>query len=67
MIGNITLNLPAVIEFGAGKIGTLPNHLQGFTRVFILVDKPVFPKIEPIAGEIEKSGSRSLFVDGGGS
>ena len=58
MIGNITLNLPAVIEFGAGKIGTLPNHLQGFTRVFILVDKPVFSKIEPIAGEIEKSGSQ---------
>ncbi len=61
MIANITLNLPSVIEFGAGKIGTLPHHLQGFTRVFILVDKPVFTKIEPIAGELEKSGSTVLL------
>ena len=61
MIANISLNLPAVIEFGAGKINTLSLHLQGCRKIFLLVDKPVFPKIEPLVREIESSG-KEVFV-----
>jgi alcohol dehydrogenase class IV len=56
MSANITLNLPPVIEFGAGKIATLVDHLQGSSKVFLLVDKPLLAKIAPLAGVIEKSG-----------
>ena len=46
MIPNITLNWPGVIEFGVGKINSLEDHLEGFSRIFCLTDPPMKEKIE---------------------
>jgi alcohol dehydrogenase class IV len=56
MIAPITLNLPATIEFGAGKIETLLDHLAQSDRVFVLVDPPILPAVQPLLNELSGTG-----------
>jgi alcohol dehydrogenase class IV len=56
MIAPITLNLPATIEFGAGKIETLRDHLAQSDRVFVLVDPPILPAVQPLLNELSGTG-----------
>lgn len=57
MLRPISLNFPNTIEFGEGKISTLPAHLSDCKRVFILVDPPILDKIKPTIEEIKSNGS----------
>lgn len=63
MIRDITLSWPPIIEFGAGKLSTLTDHLAECSRVFVLCDPPIVPRIEPIFGELKASGTRVLISD----
>lgn len=56
MIQPLTLHWPRVIEFGAGKIRTLHEHLKNSKRVFFLVDKPIMSAVSPILRELENTG-----------
>ena len=60
MIPNTTLNWPNVIEFGAGKIGTLTKHLKECKRVYFLADPPIMSKITPLISELEGVGIKIL-------
>ncbi|MCK5072717.1 MAG: iron-containing alcohol dehydrogenase [Bacteriovoracaceae bacterium] len=56
MIQATTLNWPNLIEFGAGKIKTLKDHLENSKRAFILVDPPIKPMVESLLNEISRTG-----------
>jgi alcohol dehydrogenase class IV len=56
MINNTTLNWPAVIEFGLGKIQSLMEHLEGCRRVFFLIDVPIKSKIDPVLAALKQRG-----------
>ncbi|MEN8127868.1 MAG: iron-containing alcohol dehydrogenase [Planctomycetota bacterium] len=58
MINPITINVPGSIEFGAGKINTLTEHLKQNKRVFVLVDKPVVGIIKPIIVKLIDAGKK---------
>jgi alcohol dehydrogenase class IV len=60
MIRDITLSWPPVIEFGAGKLSTLASHLGECSRVFVLCDPPIAPRIDPILGQLKASGTRVM-------
>lgn len=60
MIAPLTLNVPNCIEFGSGKLSALPSHLKNRNRVFVLVDAPIRPKVDPLIGELEKAGKAVL-------
>ncbi|MEJ2057644.1 MAG: iron-containing alcohol dehydrogenase, partial [Desulfofustis sp.] len=57
MIKPITLNLPTAIEFGAGAISKLKNHLASNKRIFVLVDRPVLGRIEPTLKALSDAGA----------
>jgi len=61
MIPNTTLQWPAVMEFGAGKLQTLADHLAGRRSIFILADVPVKDALEPIIGELRQRHSRVML------
>ena len=61
MIKELTLNLPSTVEFGAGKLTTLMNHLNGIKRVFFLIDAPVKDKVLPVIEELERQGIQILI------
>lgn len=56
MINPITINVPATIEFGSGKIDSLKSHLYGNRRVFFLIDRPVLDLVEPTLKSLSASG-----------
>jgi len=56
MINNITLNWPAVIEFGLGKIQSLTEHLEGCRRVFFLIDIPIKSQVDPLLAALKQQG-----------
>ena len=56
MIRDITLSWPPFIEFGAGKLSMLASHLGECSRVFVLCDPPIAPRIDPILGQLKVSG-----------
>jgi len=58
MIPNVTLNWPSVIEFGAGKINTLPDHLRGCRKVFFLIDPPIQNQVSPMMKQLEELGAK---------
>lgn len=60
MIAPLTLNVPSSIEFGSGKLAALPNHLKNQSRIFVLVDAPIRPKVAPLIAELEKAGKAVL-------
>lgn len=60
MIAPLTLNVPNTIEFGSGKLASLPAHLKNQNRVFILVDAPIKPKVDPLISELQKAGKDVL-------
>jgi len=60
MIAPLTLNVPNSIEFGSGKLSTLPHHLKNQNRIFILVDAPIRARINPLVSELEKAGKAVL-------
>jgi len=60
MIAPLTLNVPNSIEFGSGKLSTLPLHLKNQNRIFILVDAPIRARVEPLISELEKAGKAVL-------
>jgi alcohol dehydrogenase class IV len=60
MIAPLTLNVPNSIEFGSGKLATLPLHLKNQNRIFILVDAPIRVRINPLVSELEKAGKAVL-------
>jgi len=57
MIPSIVLSWPPVIEFGAGKLETLPAHLEGARKVFFLCDCAVKGLVE---GLIERLGRQGI-------
>ncbi len=57
MIKPITLNGPSTIEFGAGKIATLKEHLSENRRIFFLIDPPVVNAVQPVIEDISNSGA----------
>jgi alcohol dehydrogenase class IV len=61
MIPNVKLDWPSTIEFGAGKISTLVDHLIGKKRVFFLVDPPMREKVEPFIKKVEYNNSEILI------
>ncbi len=60
MIAPLTLNVPSCIEFGSGKLSTLPFHLKNQNRIFFLVDAPILARIDPLISELKKSGKTVL-------
>ncbi len=56
MIPDITLERPRVIEFGAGKIETLKEHLEGCRRIFLLADLAVKDRAESAVAELRRPG-----------
>jgi len=60
MIAPLTLNVPKCIEFGSGKLSTLPFHLEGKSRIFFLVDAPILGRIEPLIAELKNAGKSVL-------
>ena len=60
MIAPLTLNVPNSIEFGSGRLATLPHHLKNQNRIFLLVDAPILPKVAPLITELEKAGKSVL-------
>src|SRR3954464_5888114 len=60
MIAPLTLNVPNCIEFGSGKLASLPFHLKNQGRIFILVDAPIRGRIDPLIAELEKAGKAVL-------
>ena len=61
MIAPLTLNVPKTIEFGSGKLATLPLHLKSRDRIFFLVDAPIRGRIDPLIAEL-KSAGKSVLV-----
>ncbi len=60
MITPLTLNVPNCIEFGSGKLSTLPFHLKDQNRIFFLVDAPILARIDPLISELKKAGKTVL-------
>jgi alcohol dehydrogenase class IV len=60
MIGNITLQMPPTIEFGPGKIRSLPGHLENERKIYMLVDKPVLHHLEPLLEVLRQSGKELM-------
>ena len=56
MLNDITLNIPATIEFGSGKIRTLKDHLKENKNVFFLVDPPILILVQPLIDELKQGG-----------
>ncbi|MBN2432168.1 MAG: iron-containing alcohol dehydrogenase [Acidobacteria bacterium] len=61
MIPNTTLQWPGVIEFGAGKLKSLPNHLAGHRSIFILADIPVKAALEPVISDLKQRHCRVML------
>jgi len=61
MIAPITLNQPPVIEFGSGRIASLPDHLTDCSRIFFLADVPVASRIEPQVTALRSAGKEVEF------
>jgi alcohol dehydrogenase class IV len=61
MIPNTTLQWPGVIEFGAGKLGTLADHLAGHRSVFILADPPVKPLLDKVVKDLKNRHCRVML------
>src|SRR3954465_15953221 len=60
MIAPLTLNVPNSIEFGSGKLATLPLNLKNQNRIFPLGDAPIRARINPLISELEKAGKAVL-------
>ena len=60
MIAPLTLNVPRCIEFGSGRLSTLPFHLKSCSRIFFLIDAPIRARIEPLISELKESGKSVL-------
>jgi len=60
MIAPLTLNVPKCIEFGSGKLATLPFHLKDKDRIFFLVDAPIKGRVDHLIAELKAAGKSVL-------
>ncbi len=63
MIKEITLTWPSVIEFGAGRLEKLKDHLSGNKRIYFLCDPPIKAKIEPLLAELRDGFEVEISTD----
>lgn len=56
MIQNISLNVPPTIEFGAGTFARLIEHTKRNDRIYLIVDAPVLPAVEPLIDRLRGTG-----------
>jgi alcohol dehydrogenase len=57
VIQDIIIQWPQVIEFGAGRLRCIKEHLDGIGRVFIIGDPNAGPFIDSAASELKKNGA----------